>query len=252
MRVSIIAGNWKMNNNVKEALDLTKELKSLAKGNENAEVVVCPPYTALYAVGQQLAQSTIVLGAQNMFYETKGAYTGEISPAMLADLGVRYVIIGHSERRQYQKETDIEIAKKLEAAFEADLIPILCVGEDLAQREAGLANEVVGGQLRANLQFIKEDLAHKLVIAYEPIWAIGTGRSAKPMDAVDMAKAIRDLVNNKYGVKTANSVRVLYGGSVNAANSSDYLSQEGIDGALVGGASLKAKDFAAIVNSASR
>ncbi|MGI6129118.1 MAG: triose-phosphate isomerase [bacterium] len=252
MRVPIIAGNWKMNNTVPEAVTLVRELLASKIDNQVTEVVVCPPFTALYPVGQQIAGSKVILGAQNLFYETKGAYTGEISPTMLVDLGVRYVIVGHSERRAYQKESDSEIAKKLEATFKSGLNPILCVGESLAEREAGREKEVVKGQLEADLKLVTADQAGQLVIAYEPIWAIGTGRSAQPADATAMAQTIRDLVTAKFGADAASAVRILYGGSVNATNSSEFLSQEGIDGALVGGASLKAKDFSAIVKSASR
>ena len=252
MRVPIIAGNWKMNKTIPEAVTLVQELLTLVADVQSTEIVVCPPFTALYSVGQAIAGSRVALGAQNLFWEAKGAYTGEIAPGMLVDLGVRHVIIGHSERRAYQQETDADIAKKLEAAFKAGLSPILCVGEHLAEREAGRAEEVVKGQLEVDLELLATDQVQQLVIAYEPIWAIGTGRSAQPADAAAMAQVIRDVVGAKFGADTADCVRVQYGGSVNAANSGDFLTLEGIDGALVGGASLKAKDFAAIVKSASK
>lgn len=252
MRTPIIAGNWKMSNTIAEAVTLVKELLPLVADVQSTEIVVCPPFTALYSVGQAIAGSRIALGAQNLFWEEKGAYTGEIAPGMLVDLGVRYVIVGHSERRAYQHETDADIAKKLEAAFKVGLIPILCVGEHLAEREAGRAEDVVKSQLEVDLQLLTRDQIPQLVIAYEPIWAIGTGRSAQPTDAAAMAQVIRDVVAAKFGSDTADAVRVQYGGSVNATNSSDFLTLDGIDGALVGGASLKAQDFAAIVKSASK
>lgn len=241
-----------MNKTIPEAIALVRELLPLVADVQDTEVVVCPTFTALYSVGQEIAGSNVVLGAQNLFWEDKGAYTGEISPGMLADLEVSYVIVGHSERRAYQNETDAEIAKKLQAAFENGLTPILCVGEHLAEREAERAEEVVTAQLEKDLELLTPEQVQKLVVAYEPIWAIGTGRSAEPADAAGMAKVIRDVVATKFGSDTAANLRIQYGGSVKAANSDSFLSQDGIDGALVGGASLSAKDFAAIVKSASK
>lgn len=252
MRVPIIAGNWKMNKTVPEAVALVQELLPLVANIRQTEVVVCPAFTALYSVGRAIAGSNVALGAQDLYWEEKGAYTGEIAPAMLADLGVSYVIVGHSERRAYQNETDAEIAKKLQAAFKADLTPILCVGEHLAEREEGRAEEVVTAQLKEDLKLLTTEQVQRLVVAYEPIWAIGTGRSAEPSDAAAMATVIRNVVAGKFGSDTAAALRIQYGGSVNAANSESFLSQNGIDGALVGGASLKADNFAAIVESASK
>lgn len=252
MRVPIIAGNWKMHKTVGEALALVKELIPHVAQEEAVEVVLCPPFTALHAVGQALAGTRIALGAQNLFWEEEGAFTGEISPLMLRDVGAKYVIVGHSERRAYQRENDEEVAKKLKAAFRSGLIPILCVGEHLAEREAGQAEAVVAAQLRADLALLKAEEVEKLVIAYEPIWAIGTGRSAEPGDAAQMAAFIRREVGRTFGEQAAEMLRIQYGGSVSPANSRAFLTQEGIDGALVGGASLKAESFAAIVASAKK
>jgi triosephosphate isomerase len=250
MRMPIIAGNWKMHNTVGEALALVKDLARRVAAQEQVEVVVCPPFTALYAVAQALAGTRIALGAQNLFWEEQGAFTGEVSPLMLKDVGVKYVIVGHSERRAYQRESDEEVAKKLTAAFRADLTPILCVGEQLAEREAGRAEAVVGAQLAADLTGLDGAAVQKLVIAYEPIWAIGTGRSAQPEDAAAMAAFIRRKIETAFGKEAAAALRIQYGGSVSPANSREFLTQEGIDGALVGGASLKADSFAAIVAAA--
>ncbi|NMA54498.1 MAG: triose-phosphate isomerase [Firmicutes bacterium] len=252
MRTPIIAGNWKMNKTVPESVALVRELKPLLVAKpQQADVIVCPPFTALYPVSRELDAGEIALGAQDLFWAPKGAYTGEISAAMLLDLGVSYVIVGHSERRAYQNENNALVAKKLAAAFEAGLRPILCVGEKLAQREAGLADRIVRAQLEENIKPLMADQIRKLIIAYEPVWAIGTGRSAEPRDAGVMARAIRTAIAAKFGTKVAAEVRVLYGGSVTGANSKDFLEVDGIDGALVGGASLKAEEFAAIVKSAS-
>ncbi|HHT70769.1 MAG TPA: triose-phosphate isomerase [Firmicutes bacterium] len=252
MRVPIIAGNWKMNKTVPEAVALIQELVPLVAHSQGAEIVVCPPFTALYPVGRELSGTNIVLGAQNLFWADQGAYTGEISAAMLVDLGVSYVILGHSERRAYQGETDTQIANKLQAAFKAALRPILCVGEHLTDREQGRAQAVVETQLEEDLKLLSSEQVRQLVIAYEPIWAIGTGRCAEPADAADMAQMIRNVVADKFGPGAAAEVRIQYGGSVSGANSHSFLSQAGIDGALVGGASLKAEDFATIVKSALR
>jgi len=252
MRVPIIAGNWKMHKTVGEALALVRELIPHVGQEEAVEVVLCPPFTALHAVSQALAGTKVALGAQNLFWEKEGAFTGEISPLMLRDVGAKYVIVGHSERRVYQRESDEEVAKKLKAAFRSGLIPILCVGERLAEREAGQAEAVVAAQLKADLALLGADEVEKLVIAYEPVWAIGTGRSAEPDDAAQMAAFIRREVGRAFGEKAAETLRIQYGGSVSPANSRAFLMQEGIDGALVGGASLKAESFAAIVASAKK
>lgn len=252
MRLPIIAGNWKMHKTVGEAVKLVEDLASRLPDSKDVEVVVCPPFTALDAVGKALAGTGIALGAQDVFWEDEGAFTGEISPLMLRDLGVSYVIVGHSERRAYQRESDDEVAKKLKAVFRAGLTPILCVGEHLAEREAGRAEAVVIGQLKADLKEVDPTAAGRLVIAYEPIWAIGTGRSAYPADAAAMATVIRREVGQLFGAEAALTLRVQYGGSVSPANSTGFLTQEGIDGALVGGASLEAESFAAIVASAKK
>ncbi|MGI6604706.1 MAG: triose-phosphate isomerase [Firmicutes bacterium] len=252
MRIPIVAGNWKMNKTVGEAVALAKELTERLPADPGAEVVVCPPFTALYSVGQILVGTTVLLGAQNLFWEEHGAFTGEVSPLMLQDLGVRYVIVGHSERRTILRETDEDVARKLMAAFKARLSPILCVGESLSEREAGQEEAVVARQLTAALAPLSAAAVAQLVIAYEPIWAIGTGHSAAPQDAATMAAVIRSEVAARFGNAVAEKVRVQYGGSVNAQNAASFLHQDGIDGALVGGASLKAVDFAAIVQAARR
>ncbi|HKM40224.1 MAG TPA: triose-phosphate isomerase, partial [bacterium] len=211
---------------------------------------VCPPYTALATVNRELEGTNLVLGAQDLFWADHGAYTGEISAPMLKDVGAAYVIVGHSERRTHQQENDQLIAKKLAAAFFSALTPILCVGEQLSDRERGRAEAVVQKQLEEDLNRLDANQVRQLVIAYEPIWAIGSGRSAEVADATHMAKTIRHLVENKFGLEAANWVRILYGGSVTRANGDEFLNQTDIDGALVGGASLKAEDFAAIIKAA--
>jgi triosephosphate isomerase len=247
MRRPIMAGNWKMNNTVSESIELVKGLIEKAEGAER-DFVVCPPYTALYTVSQMIKGTDIKLGAQNIHFKEKGAYTGEISPLMLKELNVEYVIIGHSERRQYFGETNASVNKKIKTAFEHDMTPIVCVGESLAQREGGIAEMIVKGQIVEGLvNLTAEDLA-KTVIAYEPIWAIGTGRTATSEQANDMIKYIRSVVEGKFGKEAADAVRIQYGGSVKPANVKEIMGQSDIDGALVGGASLKADDFAQIMN----
>lgn len=246
MRKSIIAGNWKMNETPKQAVSLINEIKPLVADAE-CEVVVCPPFVCLPAAKEALAGSNIKLGAQNMHWEEKGAYTGEVSAPMLKELGVDYVIIGHSERRQYFAETDQTVNNKVLSAFAHDLVPIVCVGETLEQREAGQTEALVRGQVKAALEGLVIEAARRVVIAYEPIWAIGTGRNASPEDANDVIKIIRNTIAGMFGQDVAEDVRIQYGGSVNAQNAPALLGMSDIDGALVGGASLKARDFATIV-----
>lgn len=245
MRQTLIAGNWKMNMTSAEAENFADELLKL-NPKKNGEVLICPPFTDLYALGKKLAGSGIKLGAQNVFAEDSGAYTGEISPAMLLDLGVEYVIIGHSERRQIFNESNELINKKLLKLQEKNLKPILCIGETLEEREAGREYDLVKSQLSACLKDINANKLKDLVIAYEPIWAIGTGRSASAEDAEAMCKFIRQELEKNFG-DLAQGIRILYGGSVKPKTINDLMAKENVDGALVGGASLKAADFAKLV-----
>ncbi len=250
-RVPLIAGNWKMHKTLAEAVAFAAALKEQLSGAETgAEVAVCPPFTALAAVAEVLQGSGVGVGAQDVFWEDKGAFTGEISPPMLAELGCRYVIIGHSERRQYFGETDGTVNRKMRAALRWDLVPIVCVGETLAEREAGAACSVVERQLRGGLDGLLPHQAAGLVIAYEPVWAIGTGKNASPRDAQEMIAHIRRTVGEMYGDEAADRVRILYGGSVSPANAASILAEPDIDGALVGGASLDLASFLAIVDAA--
>lgn len=247
MRKPIIAGNWKMNKTLDEALELVQELKELVKDAE-CEVVVCPTFISLVQVIDALKGTNIKVGAQNMYFEEKGAYTGEISPNMLKSIGVEYVILGHSERRQYFKELDEELNKKVKAAFENDLIPILCVGESLNERESGITEIIVKNQLDKDLAEVEKEFVEKMIIAYEPIWAIGTGKTATDKQADETIAYIRSVIEGSYGKETAEKVRIQYGGSVKPSTIKGQMAQPNIDGALVGGASLVASDFAAIVN----
>lgn len=247
MRKAIIAGNWKMNNTIQEAIDLVKELKPLVK-DASCDVVVCPTFLSLPAVIEECKDSNIMVGAQNMHFEESGAFTGEVSPLMLKELGVKFVIVGHSERRQYFNETDETINKKLKTAFEHQIVPILCVGESLQQRELGITEEILGAQIKQDLIGIKKEQVENMVIAYEPIWAIGTGKTATADDANNTIGFIRDVIGKLYGEDVADKVRIQYGGSVKPSTIKEQMLKEHIDGGLIGGASLKASDFAAIVN----
>ncbi|MDO8567815.1 MAG: triose-phosphate isomerase [Dehalococcoidales bacterium] len=249
MRLPLIAGNWKMNTTVAEAVELVKAMLPGLDKVGNVERLVCPPFVSLHAVSQILRGGPVKLGAQNVFYEPKGAYTGEISPLMLAGL-CEYVIIGHSERRQYFKETGKIVNKKIAAALKANLKPILCVGEKLEENEAGRTDAVITAQLRSSLADI--DTPGSLVIAYEPIWAIGTGRAATGEQANQTISLIRRNIARKFGNRVAEEMRILYGGSVNAANTAEFIRQPDIDGALIGGASLKAAEFLSIVQQTSK
>lgn len=249
MRKILIAGNWKMNNDVDESLKLAKDLSSLSGDfDKNVEVLVCPPFTSLLAVKTALQGSSVKVGAQNMHYEDKGAYTGEISPMMLKSIGVEYVIIGHSERRQYFNETDETVNKKLKSALRHDIIPILCVGETLEQRENNTEKETVKNQVFKAFDSIELSDAEKVTVAYEPIWAIGTGRNATSGQANEMAEFIRSCISELYGSDSADKIIIQYGGSVKPDNAGETLFQPDIDGALVGGASLKADEFLKIIN----
>ena len=246
MRRPIIAGNWKMNKTPAEAEELVKELVPLVADAE-AEVVVCPPFVCLDAVGKVIKGTNIKLGAQNVHFEKSGAFTGEISADMLLAMGVEYVIIGHSERRQYFGETDCTVNKRARAALAAGLKPIICVGESLAERENGITDELVGMQTKLALKEIEAEQLEQLVIAYEPIWAIGTGKTATAQEANATIGAIRRAIAQVYGEEAAQKVRIQYGGSMNPKNASELMAQSEIDGGLIGGASLKAEDFSKVV-----
>jgi len=248
MRVPMIAGNWKMNTTVSEATELVKEMRAELDQIDNVDMVICPPFISLAVVGELIKGSSIKLGAQNVYFEEKGAYTGEISPLMLADQ-CEFVIIGHSERRQYFNETGEIVNKKIVATLKVGLKPILCIGERLEENEAGRTEEVVTEQLRASLANI--DYLNGLVIAYEPIWAIGTGKAATGKQANETIGLIRRNITKLYDKEIAQNMRILYGGSVTAANTTEFISQPEIDGALVGGASLKATEFLSIVKQTS-
>jgi triosephosphate isomerase len=247
MRKAIIAGNWKMNKTVTEALKLVEELKPLVS-DAKCDVVVCPPYVCLDAVVKAVKGSNIKVGAQNMHYEESGAYTGEVAPNMLKDIGIDFVIIGHSERRQYFNETDESINKKVKKAFEYDINPIVCCGETLEERESDVTEEVLGKQIKIDLAGLEKSQIEKLVVAYEPIWAIGTGKTATDKQANDTIAYIRSVIAKMYGRETAEKTRIQYGGSVKPATIKAQMAQSDIDGALVGGASLKSEDFAKIFN----
>ncbi|MEK3784898.1 MULTISPECIES: triose-phosphate isomerase [Paenibacillus] len=249
MRTPIIAGNWKMFKTVPEAKDFVQEVKGKAEV-EGVESVICAPFTNLPALVEAVKGTAIKVGAQNVHFEEDGAFTGEISGRMLADLGVDYVIIGHSERRQYFAETDETVNKKVHASFRHGLTPIVCVGEKLEEREANQTKEVCKVQTEAAFAGLAADQAAKVVIAYEPIWAIGTGKSSTAQDANEVIAYIRSLVKGLYGEQVADAVRIQYGGSVKPENVAEYMGQSDIDGALVGGASLQPASYIALVEGA--
>ncbi len=247
MRRPVVAANWKMNKTVVESVDLARELLLRIEAYTTVDRVICPAFMSLVSVAPVLLGTSVALGAQNMHWERSGAYTGEVSALMLAGL-CEYVIIGHSERRQYFGETDETVNKKAKAALANGLTPILCVGENLAENEAGRTADVVGRQTRAAYAGLSEAEAHRTIIAYEPIWAIGTGKAATPAGAnAVIGLHIRGVLAEQYNAATAEFIRVQYGGSVTAANALDFMAQPDIDGALVGGASLKPTEFEAIV-----
>lgn len=252
MRKKIIAGNWKMNKTVAESIELVEELQRLHADQTAVDVVVCPPYTSLKSVSDILSNTQIHLGSQNISAEDSGAYTGEISHEMLKELYVRYVIIGHSERREYFQESDDLINRKVLKALEKNLKPILCVGESLEQRESGITEEVVEKQIRLGLRDINPDMYSDVVIAYEPVWAIGTGKTATAQQAQDVHYFIRCLIKEMVGLDASNVVRIQYGGSMKPSNAEELLSQSDIDGGLIGGASLDAVSFGSLIESASR
>lgn len=248
MRKPIIAGNWKMHKTATASEAFARDLCNHIAKSSAVDVVICPNYTALLPVSIAIKDSLIKLGAQNLHWEEQGAFTGEVSPTMLQDVGCHYVIVGHSERRQYFAETDAIVNKKINAALKYQLIPIVCVGETLEQRETNQMEMVISHQVRAGLAGISSEAVAGLVIAYEPIWAIGTGRTASAADAQDVCRFIRETVAALVGQSSADRVRIQYGGSVKADNIDEMMAQPDIDGALVGGASLDTKTFARIVN----
>jgi triosephosphate isomerase (TIM) len=247
MRRPFIAGNWKMNTNRASAVALAEGLAKQAAALEGVDLAVCPPSCYLDAVGRAIAGSKVALGAQNMYHEKDGAFTGELSAAMLRDLGCKYVILGHSERRHILGETDAAVNKKVHAALAAGLLPIVCVGELLSEREAGKTLSVIQTQFDGSLAGLSAEQMAKVVIAYEPVWAIGTGKVATPQQAEDVHLALRKIIGERYNSSIADSVRLQYGGSVKPDNAPELLKQPDIDGALVGGASLKVDQFLGIV-----
>lgn len=251
MRKTVIAGNWKMNNDLKESEKLIVELKNLLNNEKlNCEVIVCPPFTSLSEASKLVGGSVIKLGAQNMHYEENGAFTGEVSAAMLKAVGCEYVILGHSERRHIFGESDEVINKKIKKALSAGLKPIFCIGELLEERENGTTNDVVKRQVLKGLAGISADDMKNIIVAYEPVWAIGTGKTASPAQAQEVHEFIRDLIEIDYSLEVANDLVIQYGGSVKPDNAKELLSQKDIDGALVGGACLKADSFMGIIKGA--
>ena len=247
MRKVIVAGNWKMNKTAKEAAQFFNELKPLVADVKNAGIVIGAPFTALETATRETAGSNIKIAAENMNAKESGAYTGEVSPLMLKDLGVEYVILGHSERREYYHETDEIINEKVKSALAHDLKPILCFGETLEEREAGTTNDVVKTQITGGLKDVTAAEMANVVLAYEPVWAIGTGKTATPEQAQEVHAFIRGLLTDLYGKEVAENVTVQYGGSMNDANAADLIAQTDIDGGLVGGASLIPEKFAVII-----
>lgn len=250
MRKNVIAGNWKMNNDLAQSEKLIVELKNLLQNEKpNCDVIICPPFTSLSEASKLLKGSNIKLGAQNMYFEESGAFTGEVSASMLKSVGCEYVILGHSERRTIFEESDEVINKKIRKALSAGLKPIFCVGELLSERETGITNDVIKRQILSGLQGVTEEEVKNIIIAYEPVWAIGTGKTATPSQAQEVHEFIRDLIQIDYSLETANDVTIQYGGSVKPENAKELLSQKDIDGALVGGACLKADLFMGIIKS---
>jgi len=251
MRRPIIAGNWKMYKDVNAAVELANEIKRGAFDVEDVEIVICPPATNLGDVGEMLIESNIHMGAQNCYWEAEGAFTGEISTSMIKSVGCKYVIIGHSERRKYFGETDETVNKKIKAAIDSGLFPILCVGETLEEREAGKTMEVVKTQVSGALSGFDEAYLDTLIIAYEPVWAIGTGKTATPEQAQEVHAMIRGLLSELYSEAFSDSKRILYGGSVKPDNIEKLMQEKDIDGGLIGGASLKSDGFVDIIKTTS-
>ena len=252
MRKPFVAGNWKMNTDSHSSVELARSLaeNSVGLADDSVTVLVCPPFVYLQSVAAAVSSSCVALGAQDMYFEEKGAFTGEISASMLKDIGCSYVLCGHSERRHVMGEDDELINKKLSAAISDGLLPILCVGELLDQRDAGETEKVVEKQIKAGLANLSAEKVSAVTIAYEPVWAIGTGRTATAQQAQDVHKFIRDLLVDMYGKELAEDMRILYGGSVKPGNAAELMGNPDVDGVLVGGASLKADDFLAIIKAA--
>src|SRR6478672_2953958 len=252
MRDKFIAGNWKMNLDRATGVKLAEAVVKRANGFPQVDIALCPPFVYMEAVAKIVSGSRVALGAQNMYHEAKGAFTGEVSPTMLLDCGCKYVILGHSERRDIFREADADVNRKLKAALSAGLLPIVCVGEHLAEREAGRTAEVIRTQFEGSFAGISADDMKKTTIAYEPVWAIGTGKVATPQQAEEVHADLRKLLETRYTSEVASKIRIQYGGSVNAENAATLLGQPNIDGALVGGAALKADSFLAIISAAAR
>ncbi|AYC30102.1 triose-phosphate isomerase [Paenisporosarcina cavernae] len=250
MRKPIVAGNWKMFKTKDEAVQFVEALKAITPSSDKVDTVICASPILLDAVTETAKNSDIHIGAQNMHFEKEGAFTGETSPVLLQDFGVKYVILGHSERREYFYESDEFIAKKVQAAFDHQLTPIVCVGETLDEKEAGETTQKVEGQVQAALKPLTEDQVKQTIIAYEPIWAIGTGKTATAADANEVCGAIRAKIASLYSTEVADAIRIQYGGSVKPDNMEELMSQEHIDGALVGGASLQAESFGKLLEAA--
>ena len=251
-RKTIIAGNWKMNKTASETKKFAEELKRLLPRTKWCDVVVCVPAVNIPAAIKAFKDLRVSVGAENVFYEKSGAYTGEVSADMLKDLGVKYVIIGHSERRQYWNDNDIIVNKKVHAAIAAGLRPVICVGESLEQRELGVTKELIDLQVKTALAGVPAEKMRHVVIAYEPLWAIGTGKTATAEQANEVNEEIRTVIRKLYGARVARSVTILYGGSMNAKNAAELLAQPDVDGGLIGGASLKPEDFNIIINAANQ
>ena len=251
-RKTIIAGNWKMNKTASDTRAFAEELKPLLSKAKWCDIVLCVPFVNIPAAIKAFKDTRVAIGAQNLHFEDHGAFTGEVSAAMLKDLGVKYVIIGHSERRQYWNETDLTVNKKVHAAIDAGLYSIVCVGESLEQRELGVTMELINLQVKTALAGVPAEKMRHVVIAYEPLWAIGTGKTATSEQANEVNEEIRAIIRRLYGARVARSVTVQYGGSMNAKNAEELLAQPDVDGGLIGGAALKAADFTAIINAANQ
>ena len=252
MRRTVIAGNWKMNMTPSQTAAFIKELAPMVAGKDACDIVLCVPYVDIATAVEAAKGTNIKIGAENVHFEEKGAYTGEVSADMLKDLGVKYVIIGHSERRQYFCETDETVNKKVHAVLNAGMNPIICVGESLEQRETGITNEWIALQVKAALYGVPADKLRRCIIAYEPIWAIGTGKTATAEQAGEVCSNIRATIRALYGARVARSVTIQYGGSMNPKNAAELLAQPDIDGGLIGGAALKPEQFVDIINAANQ
>jgi len=251
MRKPMMAGNWKMYKDINEAISLVNDIKRSVYDINNVDIVVIPPYVDLSDVSEMLLESNIMLGAQNCYWEAEGAFTGEISAKMLKSVGCRYVVIGHSERRKYFGETDETVNRKVKAVIDAGLVPIVCVGETLEEREQARTLEVVRGQVTAALKGFTEEYIDSLVIAYEPVWAIGTGKTATPHEAQEVHAMIRNLLKEMYSTSLSEGIRIIYGGSVKPDNAESLMKEKDIDGGLIGGASLKTYSFVDLIKTTS-